>query len=237
MATAHGTIQTSGRWSGKPGQSRTSLALELNAPDTGLFLQDLGYGKMMAQGKTKLKGQIDWPGDLGDFSFAAINGSLDLDCQSGQFLSVEPGVGRLIGLISLQSLPRRISLDFRDIFSQGFAFDSLAGHVDATKGVLNTQNLVMQGPAAKVGIEGTADLGPETANLHVRVAPAVGNSVSFATTLLGGPAVGAATWLFQKLFKDPLGQILMYEYEVTGPWEEPVVKSLGKNKSAEGKKP
>jgi len=231
ITQAHGVLDAQGTWTLRSGQVHSAMSGEIKSPDAGLFLQDLGYPKTLARGKTSLRGQLDWPGDPGDFTVSNLNGTMELDCQSGQFLSAEPGVGRLIGLISLQSLPRRITLDFRDIFSEGFAFDSLAGRIDVKQGVLSTQNLEMKGPAARVLLSGKAWVSNETADLNVRVSPAVGNSVSFASTLVGGPVVGAATYLIQKLFSDPIDQLLTYEYQVKGPWEDPQVNRLGSKRS------
>jgi uncharacterized protein YhdP len=230
LTQAHGSLQAQGNWTLRAGQTRTSMSGEIKAQDTGLLLQDLGYSKALARGKTSLRAQLDWPGDPGDFVVANLNGGMDLDCQSGQFLTVEPGVGRLIGLLSLQSLPRRITLDFRDIFSEGFAFDSLGGHIEVKQGVLSTKNLEMKGPAANIALTGKASVITETADLDVKVSPAVGNGVSLASTVVGGPVVGAATYLIQRLLSNPIDQLLTYHYEVTGPWEDPQVNRVGLDK-------
>jgi len=230
LTQPHGTLQAQGNWTLRAGQTRTNMTGEIKAQDTGLLLQDLGYPKALARGKTNLRAQLEWPGDPGDFMVANLNGAMELDCQSGQFLTVEPGVGRLIGLLSLQSLPRRITLDFRDIFSEGFAFDSLAGHIDVKQGVLSTKDLAMKGPAANIALSGKASVINETADLDVKVSPAVGNSVSLASTVVGGPVVGAATYLIQRLLSNPIDQLLTYNYEVTGPWDDPQVNRVGLDK-------
>jgi uncharacterized protein YhdP len=72
----------------------------------------------------------------------------------GQFVKLEPGVGRLLGILSLQSLPRRITLDFRDVFSEGFAFDAIGGQFAVARGVMATSDLQIQGPSAKVLMSG-----------------------------------------------------------------------------------
>ena len=139
-------------------------------------------------------------------------------------MKVKPGVGRLLGVLSLQSLPRRISLDFRDVFSDGFAFDAINGSAKIAQGVATTDNLAMTGPAASVAIAGRADLAKETQDLTVRVVPVLGDSVAVAAGVaLLNPIVGAGALIAQRLFKDPLGQMFSYEYQVTGSWEDPKV--------------
>lgn len=228
LSQTHGKLDAAGHWIDRPGHSQTRLDAVLEAPDTGALLQALGYAKVLTRGKTRLQASLDWPGDPEDFSSARLGGSLDLDSQAGQFLSVEPGVGRLLGLLSLQALPRRVTLDFRDIFSQGFAFDSIKGHFDIERGTLRTRNLEMAGPAALVRLGGTVGLASESQDLDVRVSPAVGDGLSIATTVLTGPVVGAATYLVQKLLRNPIDKILTYEYRVTGSWDDPQVARVAR---------
>jgi uncharacterized protein YhdP len=223
LTQPQGTLTAEGHWIDRRGRNRTRLAARLESADTGALLQAMGYPKALSRGKTTLRAALDWPGDPEEFSTARLGGTLDLDSRSGQFLTLEPGVGRLLGLLSLQALPRRVTLDFRDIFSQGFAFDSITGHFDIEQGKMTTRNLEMNGPAARVRIHGSTSLASETQDLDVRVSPAIGDGVSIASTVLGGPIVGAATYLVQKLLRNPIDQILTYQYRVTGSWDDPQV--------------
>jgi uncharacterized protein YhdP len=136
-------------------------------------------------------------------------------------------------VLSLQSLPRRITLDFRDIFSEGFAFDRIRGKFDVKHGVMQTTDLQIQGPAAKVLMEGSIDLAHETQNLKVRVQPAVGETLAVGA-MLANPIAGAVAWVAQKLLKDPLDQAFAFEYAVTGQWRDPKVEKL-KQPMPEGK--
>ena len=130
-------------------------------------------------------------------------------------------------------MPRRISLDFRDVFSEGFAFDSITGDMRVEAGVLNTGDLEVRGPAAKVFITGSADLAHETLDMHVRVQPtlsetvAIGVIVGQAAVGILNPAVGAAVYLGQKLLRDPVEKIFGYDYAVSGAWSDPKVEKVG----------
>jgi uncharacterized protein YhdP len=135
-------------------------------------------------------------------------------------LKAQPGVGRLLGLLSLQSLPRRLTLDFRDLFSDGFAFDKITATATANNGVLKSNDFFMTGPAAEAKIKGETNLKTETQNLTVKVRPHVSDTLSLAA-LAGGPIVGAAAFVAQKLLKDPLNKIASTEYVITGTWSNP----------------
>jgi uncharacterized protein YhdP len=169
---------------------------------------------------------LSWNGTPFAIDFPSLDGSLTILASGGQFNRLEPGAGRLLGILSLQSLPRRITLDFRDVFSEGFAFDSIGGEVKLSRGVMASTALSIQGPAAKILMSGSVNLPQETQNIKVRVQPAIGESLSVGAILLAHPAAGAIAYLVQKLLRDPIDQAFAYEYSVTGTWADPKVDKL-----------
>ena len=188
----------------------------------GKSLGRFGYPGSMQRGNAKLVGKLAWAGNPQTIDYPTLAGDLSLIAEKGQFLKIEPGIGKLLGILSLQALPRRITLDFRDIFSDGFAFDTITGTAAVAKGVLQTQDFAMRGPSAQVAISGNIDLAQETQALKVRVVPSVGDSLSVAGGLmLANPIAGVASFLAQRLFKDPLGQAFAFEYAVSGTWADP----------------
>ena len=164
---------------------------------------------------------MQWPGSPHEFETSGLDGNFKLDATKGQILKVQPGVGRLFGLLSLQSLPRRLSLDFRDLFSDGFAFDKISATANADNGILRSNDFMMTGPAAEARISGETNLKTETQRLNVKVRPHVSDSLSLAA-LAGGPIAGAAAFVAQKLLKDPLNKIISTEYLITGTWDKPI---------------
>lgn len=228
LSTPESTLAMDGVWQDWLQQPRSRVNLQLETSDVGSLLARVGHPDSVKGGKAKLKGQFTWVGSPTEFNYATLSGLMSLEAHKGQFLKIEPGIGKLLGVLSLQSLPRRITLDFRDVFSDGFAFDDISGSVKVHQGVVSGNDFKMDGPAAKVTMSGDADLARETQNLRVRVVPLFGDTVSGAATLLGGPIVGLTTLLLQKVLKDPIGQISAYEYSITGTWDNPVVTKLKK---------
>lgn len=223
LATPDGTFSADGAWKG----GGTQLNFKLDVADVGRMLERLGYGDAVKRGTAKLEGKLAWNGAPTQFDFPSLDGNLSIDAARGQFNKLEPGVGRLLGILSLQALPRRISLDFRDVFSEGFAFDSIAGTARLVRGVMTTQDLQIRGPSAKVLMTGEVSLPAETQNLRVRVQPALGESVAVGA-MLANPVAGVAAWLAQKVLRDPLDQIFAYEYAVTGSWADPKVEKIAR---------
>lgn len=237
LGNADYTLDAKGRWLNWLRSPQTAMNFHLDVSNLGRFLAVFGYPEMVARGEAKLSGQISWAGGPKDIDLPSLNGTLDLEAHNGQFLKVDPGIGKLIGILSLQSLPRRITLDFRDVFSQGFAFDTISGNVAINRGVLTSKDFRMDGPAAKVAISGQTDLTSETQNLQVQIVPQLSDSVALAGAALGGPVVGVPLYLLQKALKDPLGQIVSFRYAITGTWGDPQVSKLsaqGERKGEEG---
>jgi uncharacterized protein YhdP len=145
-----------------------------------------------------------------------------MQVEDGQFLEIEPGIGKLVSLMSLQMLPRRISLDFRDVFSKGFQFDRIASSLRIERGVMAVKEFRMRGPAADVDMTGQVDLSLETQSLSVKVVPQLGDSASTVVGLMH-PIVGVATLIAGRLLKNPLGKLFAYEYAISGTWADPKV--------------
>ena len=238
LANDAGSITAEGWWRITASAQQTTLDVAIDAQEAGGFLAHFGTADAITGAPTKIEGQVSWAGGPSDFDYPSLNGSFRLTSGAGQFLKADPGVGRLLGVLSLQALPRRISLDFRDVFSEGFAFDSIAGAARIQDGIMTTDNLRMAGPAAAVDISGTVDLARETQKLKVRVQPALSSGVSagaaalFIANPLLGAAVGAGTLLAQKMFKDPIEQLFSYEYAVSGGWSDPVVERISSRTAA-----
>jgi uncharacterized protein (TIGR02099 family) len=220
------TLEASGLWQGLPAKPQTAMDMKLDVRDVGKFLAHLGQPDSVKGGTANLFGKLSWVGNPYEFSPTILSGNFRLEAEKGQFLQIPSGAGKLLSLISLQALPRRISLDFRDVFSSGFAFDDMVGSFVINKGLMATNDFVINGTAAIVTMEGSVNLVEENQNLRVKVIPAASDTVAIATTLLGGPVAGLVSYVLQKLLKNPFGQIAAYNYAVTGTWDDPQVNKI-----------
>jgi uncharacterized protein YhdP len=179
-------------------------------------------------GRATLQGKIGWNGPPSRLDYATLSGEMKLEASKGQFLKIDPGAGKLLGLISLQSLPRRFTLDFGDVFSQGFAFDSISGNMIVKSGVMRTDRLQIDGPSARVVMRGEADLKNETQHLNVTVQPDLGASAALGVAIIN-PLAGIATLLADKILQGPLNKVFSFEYLVTGKWDDPKVERIARS--------
>ncbi len=222
LANPEGGLVADGVWQSWAARPSISVNIKIDASDLGKFLDRMGYPKVMQGGTGKLEGKVGWAGSPQSPDFATLTGNLSLSAGRGQFLKADPGVAKLLGVLSLQSL---VTLDLRDLFREGFSYDSISGTAVLAKGVMTTTDFFMKGASAQVKMSGAIDLVHETQSLHMRVVPSLGDGAStVASIVMANPILGLGATLLQRLLKDPLGQIFAVEYDVTGTWNEPKVQ-------------
>lgn len=224
----HVSLGASGEWAVSNDEQNTRLQVKLNSDAFSEFLEGLGYKSGFQAGKSKGDSQLQWPGDPMQFSVGRLNGNLSLDIRDGQLRDLSPGAGRVFGLLSLQTLPRRLSLDFSDVFKRGFSFDRIKGSFLLEKGDAYTTSLYMDGPAARIDVSGRTGLVAQDYDQLVTVTPKLTSSLPLAGALVGGPVAGGVLYAIDKLFKPAIDKITRYQYTITGSWEEPEIVKLDK---------
>jgi uncharacterized protein YhdP len=227
LTNPDGQLKATGRWLTKDGKSNTGMNFTLDILDAGRLLDRLGFPETLRRGKGKLSGDLSWSGLPYALDIPTLSGQIQMNVEDGQFLKQDPGAAKLLGVLSLQMLPRMLKLDFHDVFSQGLAFDGITANALISRGVLRTDNLKMHGVAATVLMDGTADIANESTNLHVVVIPEfnLGTS-SLVYGLAVNPVIGLGSFLAQLFLRAPVMKALTYHMQVTGPWKSPHIVKL-----------
>ncbi|MCG8427391.1 MAG: hypothetical protein MI754_08560, partial [Chromatiales bacterium] len=219
-------FKANGDWTALPDNThQTRLTVDLESGDFGSLLEDLGFTRNLDQAVANIDGELHWPGAPQALRLSNLNGELSLILKKGQFLNVDPGIGRIFGLINLNALQRRLTLDFKDLLNKGFAFDRIGGHFTLENGDAHTSDFELKGPAALIEITGRTGLATEDFDQQVTVSPTVSSTLPIAGAIAGGPAVGAALFVAQKLMGEDLDKVTQIQYTVTGPWSDPVITS------------
>jgi len=219
-------FKASGSWApgATAGVRPTRLEFGLALVNGGDLLAVYGLPDVLRGTAGSIKGTLHWIGSPLSVDYPSLGGTMKLELGKGQFLKTSPGIGKLVGVLSLQSLPRRLTLDFRDVFSEGFAFDSIVGDVTINYGLARTANLTMRGVQAQVHISGEADIGKETQSLEVEVRPELNAELaSIAYGAMVNPVIGLGAFLAQLALRGPIQEMFSYEYDVTGSWADPQV--------------
>jgi uncharacterized protein YhdP len=228
ITVPHAQLSATGQWvqaaDSKDGDGEVSLQLQLKTDSLGDTLDAFGYGKIVAAAPGNIDGELAWRGTPFNVALPSLSGQLSAQFEKGQFLKIDPGAGKLVGLFSLQNLPRRLTLDFKDTFGAGFAFNSVNTTARIKNGVLQTDDFLMEGPLAEVSAKGKVSLVDETQSLAFVVRPDFNAGSASLLYMIVNPPIGLATLAAQFLFREPLRKALTLEYAITGPWAAPEVK-------------
>jgi uncharacterized protein (TIGR02099 family) len=213
---------------------RTDIEVIQTVKNAGDLLTRLGMAGVFRGGQATLVGKLRWNDAPTNIDYDSLSGQFKLTSSKGQFLKADPGVAKLLGVLSLQSIPRRFTLDFKDVFSEGFVYDTMEADVSLKEGIAVTQNFKMIGPNATVLMDGDLDLESETQNLNLVVLPDVnpaGGSLIYSL-IAANPAVGIASLIADFVLKDPLAKVFSFQYRVSGPWTAPVIERVRKGDTA-----
>lgn len=227
------SIDVAGTWLGRGAHARTQLQAKIDSRDFGALLADAGYGDRIRGGHGTLQASAGWRGSPGAFRLSELEGDIRVDARDGHLLELEPGAGRVLGLLSVAELRRRLTLDFSDFFSKGFAFNRMEGKVMLGNGLARTDALVIDGPAAEIRIGGTTDLRAEQFDQVVDVLPKSANVLTAVGAVAAGPIGAAVGAVANAVLKRPLGEMGAKTYRVTGPWKQPKVEAVSREQSRE----
>ena len=209
-----------------PERRHTLMNFKLDIADSGALLKRFGMNDVIRRGKGQMEGQVAWTGSPLGLDYPSMNGQFNVNIEAGQFLKADPGIAKLLGVLNLQALPRRLTLDFRDVFSEGFAFDFVRGDVHISQGVAVTNNLQMNGVNAAVLMEGNADLARETQDLKVVVVPEINAGTAALIATVINPAIGLGAFLAQYFLSRPLIQATTQEFHIDGSWTSPKITKV-----------
>lgn len=217
------SVTGSGRWTGTGADESSAFEVELGAASLGRMLDALGFVGVVDGGATRARLAGRWPGGPADLKLARISGELEARVEKGRILEVEPGAGRILGLVSLTEIPRRLSLDFSDFFQRGMAFDSIEGRFRLEDGDAWTDQVAIVSPAADIVISGRTGLAARDYDQQLVVTPRVGSVLPIVGALAAGPAGAAVGAVAQGVLGPGMGRIATANYKVTGSWDSPEI--------------
>lgn len=228
---ANFNLTASGDWTQTALGNNSQFQIHITAESLGDLLNSFGYQDVFEGGQTIAQFNVSWEGPPTSFTLAKLGGELEIDVQSGQILDVNPGAGRIFGLLSLQELPRRLFLDFRDVFQKGLSFDNISGRFTLQNGLATTDDLLIKSRSAQIILTGKTHLAEQTYDQTVFVVPKVGQALPVVGAITGG-AVGAAAMLaVQGILGKALNQSNQLVYQIKGPWDKPKIERMKINKN------
>jgi len=219
------TISAQGDWRGK-GAGSGRIVGTLISNDVQNTLQQLGYAEVIEAKTGRMDFDLSWLGAPTADALSGAAGHVQLSLDKGQIAGIKPGAGRVLGLASIAALPRRLALDFSDLTDKGLAFDTIRGDFDLRDGNAYTENVLVKGPAAEIGLIGRVGLKNKDYDQTAVVTGSLGSSPLPLAGFVGGPVLGAAVLVFTQVFKQPLKGLARGYYRITGSWDNPTVERI-----------
>ncbi len=207
-------------------QHVSKLNLTLQGNDFGSLLANVGFGGTLHEGEGVLAGSLVWPGPAYKPSLESLVGKLNIDMQKGRILKVEPGAARLVGLFAIQSIPRRLSLDFKDLVLDGLDYETIRGEVQLANGIAHAPLVQLNGSVGVIDIAGESNLVTEQYNQRLTVLPRVSAALPIIGIISGGATAGVGALFAGGLLKAvgiDFDRIGLREYTLTGSWEDPTL--------------
>ena len=190
--------------------------MTIHGDDLGRMLGSLGFdGNVVTGGTTDVSLRGAWAGAPAQFALERMVGVMHFLSTDGRLTRVKPGVtGRVFGLLTITSLPRRLVLDFGDLFKDGFEFDRIDGSFAIEYGDAHTDDLFMESDTARFDVVGRTGLVIKDYDQLVTVTPKISSSLPLVPL-----------WLAQKLLdRNVFDKAFSYQYTIGGAWDAPEVE-------------
>lgn len=219
-----------GNWVVLPdGTQHSHLVANISSDNIQQTLTAFGYAPGITGNRGTMQAEVDWNGGPFGAILPSLSGKLHLKLSNGQLLEVKPGAGRVFGLLSLNALPRRLLLNFSDVFGTGFAYDTIEGNFLLQHGDAYTSDMSISGPAARIHVLGRIGLAKHDFDEALIVNASVGSTLPVIGALAGGVGVGAVVWLLTEVFKKPLTAVGEVRYRLTGTWDNPKLEKVAES--------
>ena len=218
-------LRATGDWQAEA--DRSNLDVTLETVDAGMVLERFGAARTMAGGAGRLSAELAWDGHLLSPAAESLDGKLDLTLRDGNLPTLEPGAGRVFGLLSLSLVPRRLMLDFAPITGEGLPFDRIRAAFTIEDGVARPDPCYLAGPVARIRVQGSVDLAKRVYDQRITVTPRVSSTLPLVGGLAAGPPAALLLWLGQDVVADGVAPFTSLEYRLTGPWADPLLERAG----------
>ncbi len=224
-------ISANGKWVVDDNdKQRTNLLINLTSQNLHDTFAGLGFGSSVSDGEGSIQANFEWPNAPYQFSLSKVTGDAKIRFKDGAISSVEPGgAGRLIGLFNFGEISRRLSLDFTDFFSKGYAFEKIRGDLIFKDANLTTENLKIKGPSADLLIQGRTGIEAQDYDQIVTVTPHVSGGLPWIGLAVGGPLGAVGVLVGEKIAKSigvDVNKVTQVQYSMTGSWQDPVIEPI-----------
>ncbi|MEW6997626.1 YhdP family protein [Colwelliaceae bacterium BS250] len=214
-----------GEWRKNNSINTTNISGSYSTKDVETEVKAFGFESGIKDSGITSSFNIDWQGDPQQFNLASLDGNIEAKLDDGYLADVSDKGARILSIFSFQSLVRKLSLDFRDIFSEGMFYNDMKGNFTIKDGVIYTDDVVMDATAGNLKVKGNTNLVTNTLDYKMSFAPKVTSSLPIIFGVLANPLIGGAIWVFDEALQKA-EVISVINFELTGTIDEPNFKEV-----------
>ena len=209
-------------WRYSNGKHISSFTGLFRATDLARVLPGWGYDANVESEQASFVSNLQWTGSPAAFSLEKVIGNVVVNINDGRFVDIDSGGSRLFGAFNLDSLVRRLQLDFSDLYEKGLAYDDINGRLQFNEGVVRTDGpFQIDGPSSRIRLNGELNMIRETIDADMEVNVPLGQNISVLAGILGAWPIALSTYIASKIFKDQVNDFTTILYRLEGPWENP----------------
>ncbi|MDP5029685.1 YhdP family protein [Paraglaciecola sp.] len=228
LNNSNGVLYAEGDWFINQGQSSTRLKGELSSSDFGALLKGFQFNSGIKDSNASAKFDLSWQQAPYEFNFATLSGNMDWRLSDGYLTEITDKGSRIFSILSLDSLVRKLKLDFRDVFAKGFFYDKMTGSFQIQNGLVDTRDTLVDGGAGEITMLGYTDLNSQELNYHISFVPKVTSSLPVIVAWMVNPATALAALALDQVLTSAK-VISNIKFSLTGTFDEPVIEELGRD--------
>jgi uncharacterized protein (TIGR02099 family) len=221
-------LTLSGAWQDDSELGQSQFSGTLQSGNLGAMLSEYQLTSAISGSSADISFDLHWPGAPTQFTLAGLGGDVNYTLGEGALTEVSDQGARLLSLFSLDSLVRKLKLDFRDVFAKGFFYNKMQGNVALSQGVAQTSDASIDGVAGSIHMQGYADLVSEKLDYQMAFSPKVTSSLPVIIAWMVNPATGLAALALDEVFQSA-EVISKINFTVTGSFDEPVVTEVNRH--------
>ncbi|MCE2572115.1 YhdP family protein [Motilimonas eburnea] len=226
----HSDIHLSGLWQAQPLQ--TQLKAKIQSHDVAKLAQTLGQDSPMKETSGVAEFELTWRDSPNRFATEHLNGQLSFTTNEGYIADISDKGARLFSLLSLDSIRRKLNLDFRDVFADGLYFDSIKATAKIENGILVNDDFELDAAAGHMIGKGELDLNQWQMNYAMAFYPNVTSSLPVLAAFTITPVTGLYVLLLSKIFEPVVDIITQVNFSLTGDISNPIIEEVGREQGA-----
>ncbi|SHO55608.1 YhdP family protein [Vibrio quintilis] len=222
-------VHATGEWTLDGDRSHTKLNLSLKGENNSDLMERFGITSGIQKAPFSMTTLAEWEGAPWSMQLNTLQGEISSELGKGTVSDVS-GAARLLGIFSLDSIIRKMQLDFSDVFDKGMAFDSIEGKGTISQGIFVTNNISMDAVAGDMQIKGIVDLNTRMIDAEVHFVPDITSGIPVLSAFAVTPQTALYVLAITTVISPVVEVFTEVDYSVKGPIDNPVVKEISRRK-------